>query len=141
MKYFLIIFLVLCALSGFTQTFDDNTILAHGVTIEQVKKTLLDQHYKFSKDNIRDSTVLTQEKYCRRCTVKIFLLIKVSDSVAVIKGKYWGHDLIYGTPGRYYPGKAHEYNISCSSIASNERFIELDRIAQLLSTDGTYERQ
>jgi hypothetical protein len=140
MKNLFILLLSFLTVTAFTQTVGNNTVLAHRVTVEQVKKTLTDEHYKLWKYYTKDSIVVTNEKWCHRCSVKIWLVVIVKDSVAAITGQFYSHVGTYGNLTSYDPGAINQNNVRYATRGPNEKlFNELDRIAKLLSSNVTYE--
>lgn len=151
MKRILFFALVINSLNTFSQVKNDNTIIIKNISFSFIMNSLLDQGYTIDKYDTLFHTIKTALKDGRRedgkptNLFKIFLDIRVKDSLVIIKGQgvaavtlqLFKNSTGYSETSNYYP--IQNKGMKNSELRSS--WVMMDNFAKSFKTDIVYSKQ
>lgn len=135
------LFLIVCMLSftsGFSQSKKDNTIILPFVSWDLIKSTLFQNAYSIQGDSVYIST---SSKELKNVAVAVKMMILRTDTATYIKGlcrptislSFGGVQLNSDFEQLYFGGE--------KGSGLRKAWLEMDRVARLLSPDIRYAKQ
>jgi hypothetical protein len=138
----ILLLLLFIPLISFSQNKNDNVIIAQKVFLKQVVDTLLDHGYLIDRIDSNYNTLKTDyKKLCSDCVPEIMFNVRIKDSTAYISGKWRSNGGLFGNVLSGNNDYIYFDIMNEKSKVPKHCFLEMDKIAKLLSSNVTYSKQ